>query len=85
MASSIPAEEVLAFIREEFLEPSKHIEVGTSLISSGIVDSFSMASLKAYIEERSGVRIPDSEATAQAFDSVESILALIDRLKSSAG
>ncbi|MGA9117252.1 MAG: acyl carrier protein, partial [Bacteroidota bacterium] len=49
----------------------------TRLISSGIVDSFSMVSLKMFLEKKFQVRIPDEKATPEAFDSVNSIIALL--------
>ena len=73
------AEVVIAYIREEYLEEEDEVtlEEGTALISSGIVDSFSMVSLKRFLENRYKVRIPDGRATPEAFDSVERIVALL--------
>jgi acyl carrier protein len=53
------------------------IKADTPLISSGLVDSFSMVSLKAYIEEEYGLFLSDDEATTEAFDTVSKIVALI--------
>jgi len=73
------AEVVISYIREEYLdeEDGVNLEEGTALISSGIVDSFSMVSLKRFLETRYKVRIPDGRATPEAFDSVERIVALL--------
>ena len=49
----------------------------TPLISSGIVDSFSMVSLKLYIEKKFKIQIPDAKATTQAFDTVNNIFELL--------
>ena len=51
----------------------------TPLISGGIVDSFSMVSLKRFLEKKNGISIPDEEATPQAFDTVTSIVELVNR------
>ena len=80
MQEKVSAEEILQFVREEYLDPGQHIDASTSLIRSGIVDSFSMAGLRAWLEERSGKAIPDSAATVEAFDSADSILRLLDSL-----
>jgi acyl carrier protein len=74
-------QEILEFVREEYLEDARALTPQTKLISSGIVDSFSMASLKVFLEQKYGVAIPDNRATPEAFDTAESIAALVDELK----
>lgn len=72
---------ILDYVRREFVDPDAPVAIDekTRLISSGLVDSFSMVSLKCYVERRFGVLLPDAEATPRAFDTVESIVALVDR------
>ena len=71
-------EKITEFIYDEFVEDeSMKITDDTPLISSGLVDSFSMVSLKAYIEEEYGLLLSDDEATTEAFDTVSKIVALI--------
>ncbi len=72
---------VLEYVQEEYLEEDDDREVGmdTPLISGGIVDSFSMVSLKRFIENRFGIQIPDADATPEAFDSIEKIAVLVER------
>ena len=81
-------EMILDYIRNEYLdeEDAEEIELdeNTPLISSGIVDSFSMVSLKRFLEKKWNVSIPDDQATPQAFDTVKSIIALVDRIKKDA-
>ena len=81
-------EMILDYIRNEYLdeEDAEEIELdeNTPLISSGIVDSFSMVSLKRFLEKKCNVSIPDDQATPQAFDTVKSIIALVDRIKKDA-
>ena len=76
-------ESILDYIKNEYLDEDEAEEMGldehTPLISSGIVDSFSMVSLKRFIERKNGITIPDAEATPQAFDTVASIMALVNR------
>ena len=50
----------------------------TPLISSGLVDSFSLIKVLAFIEDEFGVVIPDEAATANAMDSIERILNLME-------
>ena len=80
-------EMILEYIRNEYLDEDEVDEVqldeNTPLISSGIVDSFSMVSLKRFLEKKYGISIPDEEATPQAFDTVASIIALVGRFSKS--
>jgi acyl carrier protein/D-alanine--poly(phosphoribitol) ligase subunit 2 len=68
---------------KEYLEEGddRVIEPNTPLISSGIVDSFSMVSLKRFLERKYTIQIPDAEATPEAFDSVERIAGLVERMR----
>jgi len=67
------------YVIDEYLEEDDDIEVkpDTPLISSGIVDSFSMVSLKRFLEKKYKISIPDDKATPQAFDTVNKIVALV--------
>lgn len=70
---------IIDYIKREYLEEDspQQITENTKLISSGIVDSFSMVSLKMFLEKKFQVKIPDDKATPEAFDSVTNILALL--------
>jgi acyl carrier protein len=70
---------IIEYIRKEYLDEDSDLQIdeNTRLISGGIVDSFSMVSLKVYLEKRFRIQIPDQQATPEAFDSVTSIIALI--------
>ncbi len=66
---------ILDYVKREYIEEGDDREVGadTPLISGGIVDSFSMVSLKRFVEKKYGLQIPDADATPAAFDSVTKI------------
>ena len=69
---------ILAYVTKEYLEDdSEPITTETPLISGGIVDSFSMVSLKRFLENKYNISIPDDKATPEAFDSVDKIAALV--------
>lgn len=72
---------ILEYIRREFIEEGSDAEIDASspLVSSGIIDSFSMLSLKLFLERRYGVLIPNEQATPRAFETVENIVALVER------
>jgi acyl carrier protein len=71
------------YVAREYLEEDddRQIKDDTLLISGGIVDSFSMVSLKRFLEKKFSIQIPDSEASPEAFDTVDSIAALVKRFK----
>lgn len=67
------------YVKKEYLDEDSDMEVtpDTKLISSGIVDSFSMVSLKVFLEKKFNIKLPDEKATPEAFDSVNNIIALL--------
>ena len=70
---------ILTYVKKEYVEEGDDIDVTytTPLISGGIVDSFSMVSLKMFLEKKFQIKIPDEKATPEAFDSVTSIIKLL--------
>lgn len=69
-------------IREYLAEgDDRQITETTPLISGGIVDSFSMVSLKRFLERKYSIQIPDAEATPDAFDTVQNIVVLVQRFQ----
>ena len=72
---------ILTYVKKEYVEEGDDIDVTytTPLISGGIVDSFSMVSLKRFLERKCGIAIPDGEATPEAFDTVNRIATLVER------
>jgi acyl carrier protein len=67
------------FIATQILkQPNRKIAADEPLISSGLVDSFSLMDLALYIEDTFGVRIEDTELNANTFDNLNQLAALID-------
>lgn len=69
------------YVVREYMEDGDSIDVNTPLITGGIVDSFSMVSLKRFLERKYAIQIPDAEATPAAFDSVNNIADLVARVR----
>jgi acyl carrier protein len=63
--------------REILRQPNRAIAADEKLISSGLVDSFSLVDLGLFIEDTFGARIEDTELNADTFDSLEQLAALI--------
>jgi acyl carrier protein len=78
---------ILEYVRNEYLEEDDDmvLDEDTKLISSGIVDSFSMVSLLRFLEKKYAVHIPDDEATPEAFDTVASIIKVVEKHKATKG
>jgi len=72
---------ILNYVRREYIEEGddRPLDVTTPLITGGIVDSFSMVSLKRFLEKKYEVKIPDADATPEAFNTVASIAKLVER------
>lgn len=73
-------ERLIRFITAEFLtDPGKVITADTKLISSGLIDSFSLVSLQVFIEKEFGKKIPAPKITAESFDTVRKMVEIIQR------
>jgi acyl carrier protein len=71
---------ILKYVKNEYLEDDdEELTYDSPLISGGIVDSFSMVSLKRFLENKYKISIPDDKATPEAFDSVNKIVALVNQ------
>jgi len=70
---------IIEYVKKEYLDEDSDqvVTEDTKLISSGIVDSFSMVSLKMFLEKKFQIKIPDEKATPEAFDSVNDIVKLL--------
>ena len=68
---------ILDYVRREYLEDDDDRELNedTPLISGGIVDSFSMVSLKRFLEKKNGIQIPD------CFTAVLLLGSIIERIR----
>ena len=67
-----------AYIATEILkQPKRAIRPDEALISSGLIDSFSLVDLSLFIEDNFGVRIDDTELNAETFDTLQQLAKLI--------
>jgi acyl carrier protein len=70
-------------IAEKILkQPARVIDADEALISSGLIDSFSLVDLALFVEDTFGVRIEDSELNASSFDSLTQLANLIQSRRS---
>ena len=68
-----------SFLTSEILhDPDYPMTNDESLISSGLIDSFSLVDIALWIENTYGLRIDDNELTADNFDTVDAFVARIE-------
>jgi len=66
-------------IAEKILkQPARIIGAEDAIISSGLVDSFSLVDLALFVEDTYGVRIEDSELNVSTFDNLNQLAGLIE-------
>ena len=71
--------QLAGFIAAKILkQPNRAITADESLISSGLIDSFSLMDVALYVEDTFGVRIEDTELNADTFDNLTQLAALIE-------
>jgi len=74
--------EVEKYIAGQILkQPGRKIAVDEPLISSGLIDSFSLMDLALFVEDTFGVRIEDTELDSNTFDNLAQLAALIESRK----
>lgn len=75
--------DIRQYITSQILkQPNLPIAADEALISSGLIDSFSLVDLALYIEDSYGVRIDDTELNADTFDTLNQLAALISQRQS---
>ncbi|MBI9044484.1 MAG: acyl carrier protein [Anaerolineaceae bacterium] len=64
-------------VNEILKNPGKKISADEKIISSGIIDSFSLVDLALFIEDTYGVIVDDAELNAETFDTLNELVNLI--------
>ncbi len=78
------ATELGAYISRTILkQPDRKIGQAEPIISSGLVDSFSLVDLALHVEDTYGVHIDDTELNAQTFDNIEQLSDLVESRRKS--
>jgi acyl carrier protein len=74
--------EVEKYIATQILkQPTRKIAADEPLISSGLIDSFSLMDLALFVEDTFDVRIEDTELNANTFDNLTQLVSLIESRK----
>lgn len=71
-------EQISHFICEEIIhQPERTLALAEPLLSSGLLDSFSLMDISLFVEDNFGVRIDDTELNVDTFDTLEELAVLI--------
>lgn len=66
------------YLQDEVLQQSnRDIQPDEALISSGLIDSFSLVDVALFVEDTFGVHIDDTELNAETFDTLNQLADLI--------
>ncbi|MHB8807389.1 MAG: acyl carrier protein [Anaerolineaceae bacterium] len=78
MDKNIIIEQIGKKVVEEIIkEPARIIKADEPIISSGLIDSFSLVDLALIVEDLYGVHIDDAELSADTFDTLDQLADLI--------
>ena len=68
------------YLKDEILnQTNRTLNPNEALISSGLIDSFSLVDVALFVEEAFNVRIDDTELNADTFDTLNELAALIQQ------
>jgi acyl carrier protein len=74
--------QLATFLATDILkQPDRTIAPDESLISNGLIDSFSLMDVALFVEDTFGVRIEDTELNADTFDNLNQLATLIESRK----
>jgi acyl carrier protein len=69
-------------IADKFVKPrGRKIRADEPLLTTGLIDSFSLVDLAMMVEDTFGVRIDDSELNPDTFDTIDQLAAIIRERK----
>jgi len=78
----VTEQDLLSYLRDEIGVETDGLDRTTPLVTSGIIDSFSLVEFVAFIEDKAGIQFGASDATIENLDSIERILSLVERAAS---
>ena len=82
MTSSSPEQQLIDYIKRRILkDDDATVDIDTALVSSGLIDSFSLVEVLQEVEVVGGLRIPAGKVQPEDLDTVRSMLQLVSRLR----
>ena len=74
----INADTITSFLKDDLDVDTSTVSSDSPLFSSGIIDSFSLVSLMAFIEDNGNIRINPTEVTIENLDSIDRIIQFVN-------
>ena len=75
---AIIIEKIAQYLKNEILQqPDRDIDPEEPLLSSGIIDSFSLVDIALFVEDTFHVHVDDTDLNASTFDSLNDLADLI--------
>ena len=75
------AETILEFIRDEADLEEEEVDAETSLFRGQLLDSMNLTALIAYLEETFGIRVKPMDIVYENLDTVNHMVAFVERKK----
>jgi acyl carrier protein len=69
------------FVEENLVQDGLTLKADDNLIEEGVIDSMGLMQMILFIEEQTGVRVPDDHVLPENFQSISRIEHLVDRLR----
>jgi acyl carrier protein len=78
------SQRLIKFINQTLIHDGSGAPIGDrdSLIQRGVLDSIGLLQVMTFLEEETGIRVPDDEVLPENFETVVQIEELVDRLRS---
>lgn len=78
-------EPIAAFIKDRYMTPvSPELSDDTALFSGGMIDSFGVLELIAFLEDTFAIQVDTAKHDIREFDSISKIVRLVQGLKNEA-
>ena len=71
---------ITQYLQVEILQqPDREISLDEPLITSGLIDSFSLVDFSLFVEDKFGVFLDDTELDGRTFDTLNELTSLIEK------
>ena len=76
-------EDLLTFVRDQVIAEGEAdgIDENEPLIDRGLIDSMGLLKITGFIEQKTGLRVPDDEVSPDNFQSVADMDRMVQRLR----
>jgi acyl carrier protein len=76
---SLTADVLIDYLRDELNVDVRDIGTTSPLFSAGVIDSFALVKMIAYLEEACAFRVSAADVNLDNLDTIERILAYVER------